>query len=186
MVIQSMSYRFTVEDFQRMGNSSLFRKNERVELIEGEIITMTPIGNRHAGCVLYLSHIFARKLGNRALVNVQNPLELDEFSEPQPDITLLKPREDFYREGHPRPGDVFLIVEVTASAEDYDRDIKLPLYARHGIPEFWIVDLLRKIIEVYRDPAGQQYQSRTNSKPGDMISTQTFPDVSFSVQDIVR
>jgi len=130
-------HRLTVDDFHRMGEAGILRADERVELIDGEVIDMAPIGSNHAGTVGFLAKRLERAVGDSAVVFVQNSLLLTASSEPQPDIMLLKPRTDFYRSAHPHPEDVLLIVEVADTTLAYDRDIKVPLYARHAIPEAW-------------------------------------------------
>ena len=155
-------HRLTVDDFHRMGEAGIFRADERVELIDGEVIDMAPIGSNHAGTVGLLAKRLERALGDSALVFVQNPLSLTASSEPQPDIMLLKPRADFYRSGHPRPEDVLLIVEVADTTLAY----KAPLYARHGIPEAWLVDLENKRLHVFTSPSDTGYlESHSLARP---------------------
>ena len=150
-------HRLTVDDFHRMGEAGILRTDERVELIDGEIIDMAPIGSNHAGTVGFLAKRLERAVGDSALVFVQNPLSLTASSEPKPDIMLLKPRADFYRSGHPRPEDVLLIIEVADTTLAYDRDIKVPLYAQHRIPEAWLVDLENKHLHVFTSPSDSGY-----------------------------
>jgi Uma2 family endonuclease len=147
-----------VADYDRMGEVGLFSPSERVELIEGEIVDMAPIGCEHAGTVNYLTGLLGAALAGRAIVATQNPVVLGLHSEPQPDIALLCPRADFYRGSHPRPEDVLLVVEVADTTLRYDREIKVPLYARHGIPEVWIVDLQGRALNVFREPATEGYR----------------------------
>ena len=128
-------HRLTVAEYHRMGDTGIFSPEARVELIEGEVIDMPPIGSLHAGTVSYLVEVLRPACGGWAIVRTQNPVFLDLRSEPQPDVALLRPRPDFYRNAHPTPTDVFLIVEVADTTLAYDTQIKLPLYARHGVPE---------------------------------------------------
>lgn len=159
-------HRLTVDDFHRMGEAGIFRADERVELIDGEVIDMAPIGSNHAGTVGFLAKRLERAVGDSALVFVQNPLSLTASSEPQPDIMLLKPRADFYRSAHPRPEDVLLIIEVADTTLAYDRDIKVPLYARHAIPEAWLVDLENKRLHVFTSPSDTGYlESHSLARP---------------------
>ena len=151
-------HRLTVDDFHRMGEAGIFHEDSRVELIAGEIIDRAPIGSQHGGAVKRLLRLFDRAVGDAAIVSAQDPVILGPYSEPQPDIALLRPRDDFYASSHPRPEDVFLIVEVADTSLRYDREIKAPLYARHGIPEVWLVDLENKRLTTFRMPAGQDYQ----------------------------
>ena len=150
-------HRITVDDYHRMGETGILGPELRTELIEGEVIEMPPIGPEHGGAVNYLSNLIARVVRARAVVSVQNPIVLDSHSEPQPDIALLRPKADFYRTAHPRPGDILLVIEVADTTLRYDRDVKLPLYARAGIPEAWLVDLQGRRLTVYRNPGADAY-----------------------------
>lgn len=143
-------HRLSVADYYRMAEVGILRPDERVELIDGEIIDMPPPGSLHAGTVDLLLEQFRTAVGNAAIVRVQNPIGLGAFSEPQPDIALLRPRADYYRSAHPGPNDVFLIVEVADSSVRFDRDTKVALYARHGIPEVWLVDVRARQLTRYR------------------------------------
>src|SRR2546426_2118990 len=136
--------RFTVDEYHRMAEAGIFSEDESVELLEGEIVEMTPISSRHAACVNKLTRLFTRELGERVVVSVQNPVALTETSEPQPDLALLRPRADFYAAGHPGPEDVLLMVEVADTSATSDRAVKVPLYARAGIEEVWLIDLQKK------------------------------------------
>jgi Uma2 family endonuclease len=150
-------HRLTVADYYRMAETGILAPDARVELIDGEIIDMAPPGISHAASVLLLTHALVRAAGDRALVLVQNPVRLNPYSEPQPDLALLRPRDDFYREHHPRAHDVLLIIEVAATSLRFDRETKLPLYARHGIPEMWLVDLGSKRLVRHRAPQQGAY-----------------------------
>ena len=150
-------HRLTVEDYYRMGETGILQPDERVELIEGEIIDMAPPGSLHAGTVKQLGHLRRQAVGDKATIQVQDPISLDRYSEPQPDLALLRPHADFYKSAHPRPGDVLLIIEVADTSLQYDRDIKVSLYARHGIPEVWLVDVRERRLTRYRDPAEGAY-----------------------------
>jgi Uma2 family endonuclease len=153
-------HRLTVHDYYRMAEVGILPPDARVELIEGEIIDMAPNGSRHAGTIDQLAAIFAgleRPARDRVMVRVQNPIRLDEHSEPKPDVALLRPRADFYKSAHPRPADVLLIIEVADTSLRYDREIKMPLYARYGIPELWVVDIIGRSLTRYRDPREGTY-----------------------------
>ena len=167
-----------------MGQTGIFSENDRVELIEGDIVDMAPIGSSHAGTVKYLINILKVAVGERAIVSAQDPLVLDRHSEPQPDITLLKPRADFYRSAHPRPEDVLLLVEVADTTLRYDREVKLPLYARHAIPEVWIVDLEGRGLCVYREPAEAGYRHAQTIKHPAILVTVTLPDTSIDLSGL--
>jgi len=176
---------FTVDEYLQMGCSGIFTEDDRVELIEGEIIRMSPIGNRHYACVNCLTMLFCRYLDRKAVVHVQNPIDLDKYSEPQPDIVLLKHRSDFYKGKRPQPEDVLLVVEVADSTLDFDRYVKVPLYARHGITEVWIVDLEKQQLEVHRNPTLQGYENVELFQPGQSLSPQAFPEIQLAVSDIL-
>lgn len=150
-------HRLSVADYHRMGEVGILGPNVHCELIEGEIIDMSPIGSRHAGTVRMLSRLFNRAVGDLAIIATRDPIFLNEHSEPEPDIVLLKPRADFYRSAHPHAEDVLLIVEVADTSLRYDRDTKIPLYARNGISEVWLVDLQSLQIEVFQDPVADGY-----------------------------
>jgi len=168
-----------------MAEVGLLSEDSRVELIEGEIIEMSPIGSTHGGTVNRSSALLNRKLGDIAIVSVQNPIRLDDFSEPQPDIALLKPRKDFYSKSHPTPEDVLVVVEVTDTSVDYDRNVKLPLYARAGIPEAWLMVLARDVIEVHSQPKNGKYQKVQRLRRGKTLISPTLPEFSCRVEDLL-
>jgi Uma2 family endonuclease len=144
MAVEVLRRTFTVEDYHRMAQAGILTEDDRVELLEGEIVEMTPIGPRHAACVNRLSQLFSDRLQGRALVSVQNPIHLSELSEPQPDLALLRPRPDFYAEAHPRPSDSLVVLEIAETSAEVDREKKVPLYGQAGISETWLVDLVRE------------------------------------------
>ena len=146
-----------VEAYHRMAEVGIFAPDERVELIDGEILQRVPIGSEHGGLTSRLARRFVLAVGDRAVVNTTSPLCVDDRSEPQPDLMLLRPRADDYMRTHPRPADVLLLVEVANASLDYDRSVKAPLYARSGVREFWIVDLVGRRIEVHREPGADGY-----------------------------
>jgi Uma2 family endonuclease len=178
-------HRFTVDEYHRMGQAGVFREDDRVELIRGHIVEMTPIGPEHAGCVDYLAHALDRGLASRAIVRVQNPVVLDRHVELQPDLALLRPRPGFYRNAHPGPADTLLIVEVADTSLQYDREEKLALYAEAGIPEVWLVDLPGKVIETYREPRGGGYRVARTARRGESVAPRAFPDLSLTVEDVL-
>lgn len=150
-------YSFTAEEFQRMGEAGIFRQDARLELIEGEIIEMSPIGSLHAACVNFLSMLLNRLFGESRIIATQNPIRLSDFSEPQPDVTLLRRRDDFYRGAHPTPADVLLVIEVADTTGIKDGKVKIPLYARSGVPEAWLVNIPEERVEIYSEPAEGAY-----------------------------
>ena len=145
----------SVEAFHRMGETGILGPADRVELIDGEIIDMSPIGALHAAIVDLLARHFGRSAQASVFIRCQNPLRLDGLSEPEPDIAILKPRADFYTTGHPGPADALLVIEVADSSLAYDLGVKVPLYARHGIPEVWVIDATTRQTRVFREPVGR-------------------------------
>ena len=154
----------TVDEYERMGEASIFRPDDRLELLEGEIFEMSPIGSHHAACVDLLARLLRVRVEDFAIVRVQNPIRLDDFSEPQPDVALLKLRDDFYRHAHPTPADVLLVIEVADSTVESDRGYKIPLYAKAGIKEAWLVNLPAERIEIYAEPAGRRVSNHQRGR----------------------
>ncbi len=177
-------HRWTVADYHKMGEVGLLTEDARVELIEGEIIEMAPIGSPHGGKVNRLIHIFSRHLGDRVMTAAQNPIILGNHSEPQPDIALLKWRNDFYEKAHPQPEDVFLVIEVSDTTVRYDRDVKIPLYARNAIAEAWLLDIPNQCLEVYRSPQAGKYQQMTRHTEG-QLAPLALPEAVLNVAELV-
>ncbi len=150
-------HRLSVADYHRMGETGILGPELRTELIDGEIIEMPPIGHPHAGTVKLLANLLKETVGSAAVLAVQDPVWLNDHSEPLPDIALLRPRSDYYRRGHPGPDDVLLLIEVADSSLRYDREVKIPRYARAGIPEVWLVDLGGSALSIYRKPGASGY-----------------------------
>ena len=150
-------WRFTVDDYQRMGETGILHEDDRVELIEGEIVAMPPIGSPHGGRVNRLTMVMTAAVGDHAVVAPQNPIVLGIRSEPEPDIAVLRPRPDFYADAHPVAADVLLLIEVADSSLQYDLNVKVPLYARHGIPEVWVVDIAHRQVLRFSQPANGAY-----------------------------
>jgi Uma2 family endonuclease len=185
MSVQVVKRLFTVTEYYQMAQAGIFSEDDHVELLEGEIIQMSPIGSRHAACVDRLTRLFSERVGRQAIVRVQNPVRLSDYSEPQPDIALLKPRVDFYSSEHPKPEDVLLLVEVCETSADFDRRAKLPLYAQAGIPEVWLIDLAQEQIEVYRAPVAQGYSKTQTLARGQPLRAQLVPLLELKVEEIV-
>jgi Uma2 family endonuclease len=186
MAIALRRRRFTLDEYHRMGETGILGEDDRVELIEGEIIEMTPIGSLHAAIVARIHHLFSTRLGDRAVVWSQNPLLLARCqSEPEPDVMLLAPRSDFYAAGHPEPPDVRLLVEVADSSLPYDRRTKFPLYARSGIAEAWLIDLDAGRLEIHRDPSDAGYGNIRIPRPGESFAPATFPDLGLTLRDLL-
>jgi Uma2 family endonuclease len=178
-------YYFSAAEFERMGEAGVFTRDARLELIEGEIIETSPIGSRHAACVKFLSRFLNRTVGDIALVSTQNPIRLNDFSEPEPDLALLRLRDDFYRDAHPTPADVLLVVEVADTTLGYDRQVKMPLYAKAGIEEAWIVNLTDEQIEIYSGLAEGTYQTIVNFRRGDEARARTISKLAVGVADVL-
>jgi Uma2 family endonuclease len=162
-------YRFTVDEYHRLGEAGILGEDDRVELIDGEIVMMTPIGSRHAACVDQLTRSLVELYGDAGVVRVQNPITLDVRSEPQPDVVVLRPIASRYFDRHPQPADVLLAIEVADSSLGYDRRIKIPLYASAGIAELSIVDLGRELVDVHREPFPGGYAERRTYRRGERI-----------------
>jgi Uma2 family endonuclease len=177
-------HRLSVDDYYRMAAAGILHGDARVELIEGEIIDMTPIGTSHGGTVNYLNRVLTESLGRQAIIAVQNPVRLGAFSEPQPDLMVLRPRGDFYRNEHPRAGDVLLLIEVADTTLRYDREVKMPLYARHGVVEVWLADLENRRLEIFRDPAPQGYRDIQPAAHLDRVPIQSLPDITLNLSEL--
>ncbi len=185
MSVQLLKRQFTVKEYHHKPQAGILKEDERVELIRGEVIKKSPISSHHAACVNRLNRLFYKKLGSRVLVSVQNPVELDDYSEPEPDLALLEPRSDFYESGHPKPGDIFLIVEVGDSTIRGDREVKIPLYAEDNIIEVWLVGINEQCLEVYRQPTSSGYRQVEKLHRGQSLSIQRLPGVNILVDEIL-
>ena len=177
--------RFTVDEYHRMAEAGILGEDDRVELLDGEVVEMTPIGPRHAGGVNRLNRIFTARLGERAVVCVQNPIVLGRHWEPQPDLVLLRPRDDFYTGAHPRPGDVLLTVEIAETSLEGDRRVKVPAYARSGVPEAWLLDLPGDRLEAHRDPGPEGYRDVRALARGERVAPEALPDLELSVDELL-
>lgn len=172
---------FSVEDFYRMGEAGIFQPGERVELIRGEIVVMSPIGPRHQAAVDRGNQAWVQLLSGRAIVRPQGPAILDRFAAPQPDFALLRTREDFYARKHPGSNDIFLIIEVSDSSFEYDSTVKLALYAILRIQEYWIADLQHDRLLVHLDPQGDTYRTVRELHRGDSVAPRLLPDCRIGV-----
>ena len=179
-------HRFSVKDYYRMAETGVLRPDARVELLDGEIVDMSPIGPFHGGVVARLNRLFSLHCKDRWLIWPQNALQLNDHSEPQPDVILLKPSPDDYTNNNPRPEDVFLLVEVSDSSLAIDVEKKLPLYGRAGVAEVWIVNLEEGVVEIYREPHFDGYGSKTVLGDGDQARPLAFPDVAVDVAELLR
>ncbi len=175
-------HRFTVDDYYRMAEVGILAHDARVELIDGEIVWMSPIGGPHFECVTVLADLLSQVAGNAALVSQQNPVRLNNLSEPQPDIALIQRRR--YGGRLPTPDDVFLLIEVSDTTLLRDRNVKVPLYAQSGIPEVWLVDVNTHEVVRFWEPREGSYQQQEQYLPGQQIHVIALPDVSINVADI--
>lgn len=179
-------HRFTIEEYHRMAEAGLLSEDDRVELIEGEIIEMAPIGSRHHACVMRLDELLRRPgVPGGYIVSVQGPVRLDEGNEVQPDLALLRRRSDFYAGELPDPGDVLLVIEVSETTLAYDRDVKLPRYARAGVPEVWIVDLEGRRLKSHSAPSAEGYRVSREFGPGEQARSASLEDLSLPVDEIL-
>jgi Uma2 family endonuclease len=175
--------RISVELYQKMVATGDLTKNDRVELIDGDLLAMAPIGAKHAALSVRITKAFILGLGDSAEVAIAGPLNLGGFSEPQPDVVLLRPRTD-YALRIPEPPDAMLVVEISDSTLGFDQTTKLALYARHGIEEYWIVDVAAERIHIYRDPVGADYAERLEASGTAVISPRSLPQLRLTVQDL--
>ena len=182
---QLARHHFTAEQYERMGELGVLPANKNYELIEGEIIEISSIGSRHAAGVDVLGRTLNRQVGDDVIVRVQSPILLDDDSEPQPDITLLRFRADFYRESHPTPADVLLVIEVADATLDTDRRMKLPLYARAGIPEAVVLNLRDEQLEHHTDPRDGIYRVTRIFKRGERFTSSAVSGVTFDVSAVL-
>ena len=186
MAVMLKRYRFTVDEYDRMAAAGVLTQCDRVELLDGEIVEMSPIGDRHASVVARISSVFGERLRGRSIVWPQNPVGLRVVrSVPQPDVTLLRPRNDFYASGRPGPDDALLVIEVMDTSAETDRSVKLPLYARAGIAEVWLADLGADSLEVYRRPTAAGYSDARVLRRGEQIIPQAFPDLTLTVDELL-
>lgn len=185
MSAQLERWHFNVDQYYRLSEAGVLNSDDRVELIEGEIIRMPPIGSSHASTVAKIYRMLSQVFSDRAIIWIQNPVRLSDFSEPVPDIAILKPRDDFYAAHHPTPEDVLLIIEVSDTTFLSDRNVKVPLYARSQIAEVWLVNLPQQVVEVYSYPSEGNYQNLSTFSRGDVLNSPSLVDLSISVDDII-
>ena len=184
MTVDVVRRRFTVDEYLHMAQAGILTDRDRVELLDGEIVEMTPIGLPHAGSVAALVRVLVTRVGSRALVWPQGPIRLSERSLPEPDVTLLRPRLVSYSDADAEPRDVMLLIEVSDTSLRRDRELKLPLYAGAGIPEYWIVDVQGRVIEVHTSPSGSRYGSVRRFGRGESVIPLAFPDLRIAVDEV--
>ena len=177
-------HRFTVEEYARMGVAGIFFEDDRVELIDGDVYEMTPIGPTHAGIVDELNELLVSRLAGKAKVRIQNPIRLGRHTEPQPDLVVARPRSSHYTDRHPEGDEVLLVIEVADSSLRYDREAKLPLYAKTGIPEAWLVDVTARTITVHTKPGADGYAVEQALERGQEVVSSSVADLHLSVDRI--
>jgi Uma2 family endonuclease len=185
MVAELKRRRFTADEYHWMARVGILGPDDRVELLDGQIIEMPPIGPDHAATVTDCDDHFRRLFGDLVQVRVQNPIRLDKFGEPQPDVVLVRPRTDSYRSAHPTPEDVLLVVEVADTTLADDRRVKLPLYAQAGIAETWLVDLQHGVVHVHREPSPDGYRVIRTVRRGERLAPLAFPERELAVSDLL-
>ncbi len=174
-----------LDEWRRMGEANIFPPGSRVELINGEILDMAPISSYHAGHLKRINSVFSKLMPENLIISVQDPLQLGDLSEPEPDFMLLKPHEDFYTSRHPIADDVLLLIEVADLSLRFDQNEKLRLYAQHGVPEYWLLNLHDNCLEVYRKPNGEAYAEKTTLDAGDNVTLSQLPTISIDVSTIL-
>lgn len=185
MAIQYARKRFTVDEYHKMVKTGILSEDDRVELIDGEIVQMTPIKVPHAVCVDRLNKLLNRILPEEITVRVQSPILLGNVNEPEPDLAVLKPRDYLNMEQHPGPEDILLVIEVSGTTLNFDRRVKMPLYAQAGIPETWIVNIAKGVVEVYSNPVNGKYESIRTAGRADTVAPDMHPDVKLRVEDFL-
>jgi Uma2 family endonuclease len=184
MAVQITRWQFTADDYERMVETGILGKNDRVELIDGEVIAMSPIGPPHAAIVNRLNAILHRQFAGTAIVSVQNPIRLNDYSEPQPDLAVLHPNDDYYAQAHPTPADILLLVEVADSSLEYDSEEKMPRYAQNTIPEVWLIDVEHQTVTQYALPSIVGYHHQVTLARGQMLVAQTIPGLDIAIDTI--
>jgi Uma2 family endonuclease len=179
-----MTRKFTVAQYEKMRDVGIIGDREKIELIEGEIIEMSPIGLKHMAMVMRLTNILPNLIGNNTLISIQNPITLNDYSQPEPDLVLLKYRQDYYETKQPTPADILLLIEVSDSTIKYDREIKLPIYATNDVQEVWLINLNNETIEVYRYPQGTTYQHNQIMRQNEVISSLKLPELFLKISEI--
>jgi Uma2 family endonuclease len=177
--------RWTVDEYWKMAEDGILHPDDRVELLDGDVVMMSPIGPHHGNVVDALTGLLVPRLQGIAVVRVQGAIQLDEYSQPQPDLALLRRREGGYREDQPRPGDIFLVIEVAKTSLTTDLEVKVPLYARAGIPEVWVIDLDNAVLLAHRDPAGDRYASVESYRADAEVTVAKLPRVSLALEEIL-
>ena len=174
----------TLDEYHTMGIAGVLKEDDRIELIEGEMIEMSPIGSRHMARVNRMVRLLSQRVGDQAIISVQNPIALPPHNEPQPDLALLKPRADDYEGKLPGADDILLVIEVADTTLAYDRDAKMPIYARHGIVEAWLIDLQGQTVSIYQDPGNNGYRRLLTPARNESIAPALLPSVTIQLADL--
>lgn len=177
--------RFTTVEYLQIAATGIFGEDERYELLEGEIVEMSPLGPQHSAAVTRLTELFYAYRTPPITIRVQDPVRLGDYSVPQPDVAIVNRRDDHYAGGHPEPEDILLLIEVSESSLAYDRNVKLPLYAQAGITEVWLVALLPQVVEVYRAPSEAGYGEKRTLRRGDTIAPLHLAEAQIPVEHIL-
>jgi Uma2 family endonuclease len=185
MASGQLAGRYTVDEYHRLVEGGVLQEDARVELIAGRIVPLSPIGPRHAAVVRNLTALLAPRVAPRAVLDVQSPTVLDDWNEPQPDLAILTAPRERYRDRLPGPADTILVIEVADSTARHDRRVKVPLYARLGMPELWLVDVTLNVVEVYRSPVDGHYTDVSIQARGATLAPRALPDLSLAVDDIL-
>ncbi|MCG8352641.1 MAG: Uma2 family endonuclease [Chloroflexales bacterium] len=185
MAVEITRHTFTIHDYARMRESGILTATDRVELIDGEIRNMSPIGPHHAAVVTKIVKFLTRLVDDEIIISPQNPVQLNDYTEPQPDIAVLRYRDDYYAHTHPTAADILIVIEVADTTIIYDREEKVPRYAAAGVPEAWVVDLAQQLIEQYLLPAQGHYTRIQKVLLGDTIASPTAPSISLNTSLIL-
>ena len=185
VLVEPTRRRFSVDEYYAMADAGILKRDERVELIDGEIIVLSPIGNEHGASVDAGTYFLVPLIGDKAIVRVQGHVRLDDYHQPEPDLTLLKRRDDFYRYQAPGPDDVLLLIEVSHASLSYDRGAKLAMYAQFEIPEVWIANIPSRVVEAYTNPVDGEYTTSRVYRPGETVSPMAFEDVNLPVSQFI-
>ena len=186
MSTPTLRRQFTVHDYTRMRETGILTEDDRVELLDGEIYLMSPLGSLHIAIVNRLNKLLMRLVGDDAILSIQNSVQLNDYSEPQPDVALLSPRDDYYDQALARPDDILLLIEVADTSLDYDREQKLPRYAASNVAEVWIIDVDQQIVEQYSQPMQGQYTQINKVLFGNAIQSKAMQQIAFTTEHIFQ
>lgn len=178
--------RLSVEDYHQMAESGILEPGERVELVEGQIIQMAAKGTAHSAAVSRIEKLLRSRLGDQALLRFQDPIRLNDYSEPEPDVAVVHPNPIFYEDHHPTSSEVFLLIEVSDKTLKFDREVKSPAYARAGISEYWVLDVNAHKLHVYRLPSANGYQSETIMSEELTVAPLAFSECTIAIKEMLR